>query len=385
MRDVSGRRCEIQKIRDSKYAQAQNENLGMSWFLYTIYFKLFAGILWYVFDFVSACTNDEYDKEILVILGAVYIVYSVINIYVRHLLSCFYHNSLKIYFIAMYAVPIIFGVIAALITEDTSLLPNVAALLIYVIPELIYYHKRSHLFDVTVKKGKNLRMIKTLIIGVMYLLAVFIQFAAFTPYTTQKVYISSQNVPHVFNIDNGYTSFVDVNNTYTDEYGVTTSTQINYVLFAFQLTLTTAVAISAYFFFCHKKYVPVADADEATDNDNISKKQTEQMQQIIDNLSLQLNQTKLENKALQEQIMQLYNSFGKATANVEEKAVTEEPPYIDINGLAFADDEEIRNAQKQYAEDLYKYFKAKDVSTTAQKNTSHTNEQISIFDAPPEK
>lgn len=37
-----------------------------------------------------------------------------------------------------------------------------------------------------------------------------------------------------------------------------------------------------------------------------------------------------------------------------------EPPYLDINGLAFADDDEIRNAQKQYAEDLYKYFKAKE-------------------------
>lgn len=54
------------------------------------------------------------------------------------------------------------------------------------------------------------------------------------------------------------------------------------------------------------------------------------------------------------------NLFVQEQLNLDSAPNTMESPYIDINGLAFADDDEIRNAQKQYAEDLYKYFKAKE-------------------------
>lgn len=104
---------------------------------------------------------------------------------------------------------------------------------------------------------------------------------------------------------------------------------------------------------------------------NILKKQNVQLQQTIDDLVDQNNKTELENRDLKEQIMNINNSFDGVTAATENLFMQEqvtladitsvtEPPYLDINGLAFADDDEIRNAQKQYAEELYKYFKAKE-------------------------
>lgn len=103
---------------------------------------------------------------------------------------------------------------------------------------------------------------------------------------------------------------------------------------------------------------------------NILKKQNVQLQETIDKLVDQNNKIKFENKSLQEQNKHTSDTFDGADATtqylfeqeqmtLDDIPTTTEPPYLDINGLAFADDDEIRNAQKQYAEDLYKYFKAK--------------------------
>lgn len=371
-KDINGA---VQQIREAQYSQAQNEKLGMSWFEFTINFRLFAGLLRYVFDFIFV-VNSSADEESLVVTGILCVLFSVINLYVRHSLSCFYRDSLKLYFVAMYAVPIICDVFITLVTEDVSSLSGAMALLIYVIPELIYYHKRAHLFNIIPRKGKFKNMqsankIKVLIIGAVYVLVVFIQFAAFTPYTKTETYISSQNVPHTVTIDTGYTSINTTNYTYTDKKGITERKRINYTLLTFQLASTTMVALIAYYFWCHKKTVNTLAVDNDTYNSDILKKQNIQLQQTIDKLADQNNKIKLENKALKEQIMSINNSFDEVTAATENLFMQEqvtladipavtEPPYLDINGLAFADDDEIRNAQKQYAEELYKYFKTKE-------------------------
>lgn len=346
----------------------------MSWFLFTINFRLFASIIRYVFGFVSVYVAGV-DEEAIILTGIFCVLFSTVNIYVRYSLSHFYHNALRLYFLLMYGLPIFCGVFVALIVEDVSLLSGAIASMIYLIPEIIYFRKRLHLFDCTrEKKGaKNMsisRKIKAIIIAIAYLIAIIIQFSAFTPYTETETYISSQNVPHIVIIERGYASFeyadwfVDVG-----EKGVTTRRQINYSLFVFQLILTTVITALAYYFWCYKKHIPIAD--NIADEQGTLKEQNIQLQQTIDELVVQNNKIELENKSLRKQVMQLSNAFDDATATTEDAffyeqltlddiLIADEPPYIDINGLAFADEETIKKAQKQYAEDLYKYFKSKD-------------------------
>lgn len=365
-------RVEANQIRKAKYAQAQSERLGMAWFLFTINFRLFAGIVGYVVDFLSAVEYSA-DEETLIITGIICILFSAVNLYVRHSLSCFHRNSVKLYFIVNYAISIVLSVFAALITGDISTLPSSSALLLIIIPELIYYNKRSHLFDVIPKKGKSKNMQisnkrKALIVGVVYAFLIFIQFAAFTPYTTTRTYISSQNVPHTITIDSGYSSFGDSCDgfNHTDAYveGVTRMT--NYTLFTFQLVLTTSIAALAYYFLCYKKQTSAHSNNDCDEQENL-KRQNVQMQQTIESPVAQNNKIELENTSLREQIVQFTDSTAAATEDLYAQETVslddvplEEPPYIDVNELAFADEDTIRKAQKQYAEDLYRYFKEKD-------------------------
>jgi hypothetical protein len=77
---------------------------------------------------------------------------------------------------------------------------------------------------------------------------------------------------------------------------------------------------------------------------------------------LSLKEEKDENK------METQNDFEEARKATEamfaedyqlslEESMLVEPPYLDVNALAFADDETIKEAQKQYVQDLYFYFK----------------------------
>lgn len=274
----------------------------------------------------------------------------------------------------MYAVPIICNVFIAFVTGDVSSLSNTIALLIYIIPEFIYYHKRSHLFDVAIKKEnfKDMKIsnkMKAIVIGILYALVIFTQFAAFTPYTETETYISLQNVKNTALVERGYAPFDEADApVFSNKKGVTAKRQINYTRFTFQLVMTTALAVFVYYFWCHKKCTPIVN--NTSDEQETIKKQNIQLQQAIDILVDRNNKIELENKALKKQITQLYSYCGEAGTETNNTSAYEqlsfddvmggEPPYLDINGLAFADDETIKKAQKQYAEDLYKYFKAKD-------------------------
>lgn len=108
---------------------------------------------------------------------------------------------------------------------------------------------------------------------------------------------------------------------------------------------------------------------ETTNNTerDVLKKQNIQLQQTIDRLSAQVDKTILENEALRCQNQRLQTTLEKANATTEEvfpngqlslfNDLPIEPPYLDINGLAFADEETSQQIQMKYAEDLYAYIK----------------------------
>lgn len=98
------------------------------------------------------------------------------------------------------------------------------------------------------------RKTKKIIICITYIIAIIIQFFAFTPYIKTETYISSQNVPHIVVIERGYTSFEKADGpVFKGENEVTTRQQINHSLFTFQLILTTVFAALAYYFWRNKK------------------------------------------------------------------------------------------------------------------------------------
>lgn len=145
----------IRQMSNPKYMQAQNENLGMSWFFFTINFRLFASMAKYIFDFLAIFTIYT-DTELTFLMGIICILLLAANLYVRYSLANFRRNAIKIYFILCYGVDFFFFLLNMLIAKDLTQLTGMITLVICFIPEFIYYRKRAHLFDtVRTKKEKT--------------------------------------------------------------------------------------------------------------------------------------------------------------------------------------------------------------------------------------
>lgn len=129
------------QIRESKYAQAANEHLGMSWFKFTINFRLIFGIIQYIMNFTKSYQNNTDDISLIIITEIIYTCFTFINIYVRQALANFRRNAVKLYFLLMYGFPALLNVLTVLITEEASSLVTIIGLLLLLIPELIYYKK----------------------------------------------------------------------------------------------------------------------------------------------------------------------------------------------------------------------------------------------------
>lgn len=207
---------------------------------------------------------------------------------------------------------------------------------------------------------KSSKKIKMIIICIAYVIAIIVQLSVFTPYTVTETYISSQNVPHTVTIERGWTSFEHADDyVHNNKKGVIARQQVDYNLLVFQFALTTAIAACACYLLCRKKAV-VPEISDTTDN-SLLRKQNIQLQEAIDEVSRQIDKITLENEALRSQIIKLTQNRAEEGIYKDKKLSLSyakiEPPYLDVNGLAFADEETVRQAQKQYAEDLYEYFK----------------------------
>lgn len=283
----------------------------MNWFIFTINFRMIFRIFAYFFCLFSAA-NTGIDFDSLILLGIVCIFFSGITVCTRFFLSHFRRKSPVFYFLTMCGLPIAFTVLLTMLTLDTpaysaslSAFSISIASLVYLPAEISYFRKRSHLFDATSAKktkttkcspapksslsepsiskaslpthpevsptddtstrsvekkeaGSHLRLsrkVKILLFVLFYGAALFIQFMAFTPYTETQTTMSSKNIPHTRVIDSGYTSFYEANDWSTiDAVGISSHTQINTPLFAFQLILTTAIFVFIFFFLYRKHF-----------------------------------------------------------------------------------------------------------------------------------
>lgn len=140
------------RLRNAKIAQAESEGLGMWWFWITINFRLFANAAGYIvslFIYYIRYYISDIDEAALMLIAILCIFCSVMSLYTRHSLSHFYRSSIKLYFISIFAIQPICDILIALITEDIRLFgSSFSGILFCSISELVYYRKRSHLFDV---------------------------------------------------------------------------------------------------------------------------------------------------------------------------------------------------------------------------------------------
>nr|DAV41564.1 MAG TPA: hypothetical protein [Caudoviricetes sp.] len=81
--------------------------------------------------------------------------------------------------------------------------------------------------------------------------------------------------------------------------------------------------------------------------------------QELNRTSGELNQMREQNAALTEQIRQLSEQMRQMSQQQEESIVAEtlEAPRLDINSLAFADENTVRNAEAEYAEKMAQYIR----------------------------
>lgn len=82
--------------------------------------------------------------------------------------------------------------------------------------------------------------------------------------------------------------------------------------------------------------------------------------QELNRTSSELNQMREQNAALTEQIRQLSEQMSQMSQQQEQSIVSEmlEVPRLDINSLAFADENTVKNAEAEYAEKMAQYIRS---------------------------
>lgn len=147
---------------------------------------------------------------------------------------------------------------------------------------------------------------KTHILIAVYAIIIIAELFFYVPYNKIQIFRTKNNVPHTETIGSGYTSMADIedNNANFQEKAYTSSEGkiVNTSQLAINVSATTIVAVAIYFLL--KK------------NDNV---------------------------------------------NID--AYMDEIPVLDINSLAFADEETLIKAQQDYAKQLVEYIKRKDNCT----------------------
>lgn len=220
------------------------------------------------------------------------------------------------------------------------------------------------------KKGNNnMKKLKTTVILVIYVLLIIFQFGAFIPYTVTETYISSQNVPHTVTVLRGYDGINNISEyNYKGQNGVIQRKRINYPLLTFHFALITCAALLAYYFLCYK-----GNRKQVKD---VSNKELSELKSMVNKLSSE-NAELIKFKKEYEKFLSEKDSY-KKTQNYRNL------PKLDINALAFADEETQERAKKQYAEEMYRYVKMSNPNTfdeaSAATQDLFANEQLSLAD-----
>lgn len=223
---------------------------------------------------------------------------------------------------------------------------------------------------------------KTYILIGVYVLLLIVELFLYVPYEKIEVFRSKQNVPHTQVVGNGYASIQIIQNnsaTIDGDEWTTTGKRLDSSQVIINVSITTALAVIIYFLFIYKK----TNSAEAPDNAfkeslNSLKKQNVQLQKTIDTLYTE-NQQLIKDKNECEKLL-----LKKIQADSPEDC--QSLPCIDINGLAFATEEQREQAKRKYAIDMYRYVanlpspRTFDEASTATEEMFENSEQFSLED-----
>ena len=155
-------KCDLEMLRNQKYNEASEKNLGMSWYKFNIYFRLFFTIFTLIGDISDSIMEYEMYGELNKAFGTYFrfvFVFDIILIVgviaTRHWLAYFNKKGVYFYFGIQFISPIlkylaIFIVFSDLdVTSSNVMYEFIATIIVYGILfalEYVYWSKRMHLF-----------------------------------------------------------------------------------------------------------------------------------------------------------------------------------------------------------------------------------------------
>jgi hypothetical protein len=165
-------------------------------------------------------------------------------------------------------------------------------------------------------------------------------------------------VPHTEIIGNGYTSIVEIENDtaqfYENKYTSNEGKIVNTSQIAINVSITSFLAAGTYLFFMRRKPKQTVVENTVNTNEVVARATQEKETQLKQALQ-ELEIIKVQNMCMSLTIEELQKKNNEYL-----KEETKQMPILDINALAFADDETIMKAQLEYAKKMAEYVKRKD-------------------------
>lgn len=193
---------------------------------------------------------------------------------------------------------------------------------------------------------KSTNFIKKLFI-ITYIVFIIVELLFFVPYDKVEIFISKQNVPHTEVIGSGYATMSDItqNEAVTDDKKENAvGKRVNTTQLITNISITTIMAIFIYFFLIRN-----LNSNQTNSSDESTSTATE--------LSFEINRLKRIVASLQDHNENVDVLFDKLK-DVEFMEIALPAP-LDINSLAFADEETIAKEQERYVTELYNHLRAR--------------------------
>lgn len=184
--------------------------------------------------------------------------------------------------------------------------------------------------------------IKKYIFIAVYILSLIIELFFYVPYEQIEVFRSKQNVPHTEVVGNGYIPIDEIRKDAVQiekNDKIATGKRVDSKQLIINLFSTTMLALWIYLIFIH--------SDEKIE---AFKHENEWLQRKVDMLDYN-NQILCEYKTM---FLQFKNALAE-TANDSNMENIAEIPTIDINELAFVDEDTLNEVMKQYADNICAY------------------------------
>lgn len=169
------------------------------------------------------------------------------------------------------------------------------------------------------------------------------------PYHKIQIFKSAQNVPHTEIIGSGYDTVFDISNNTAVLHNNKDSAigkRINAQQLFINLLLT--ICIFTVLYVIKRKNNPIEELNKTLKSESdVLRTQNKQLQETIDSLFEENEKLKTDKKECEDLLSRILR---KSSPNALKKF-----PNLDINSLAFADTETLEKAKRKYAIDMYMY------------------------------